>query len=451
MARKAVTDPDESAASVLDAMCMSLSKELGGDRIRSQDEINRRLVGLPVPGLAFRYLIQQDMFPLGRITVVTGLEGSCKSSLMYEIMRWHLVYGGFSLLLENETKDSPDIRQGLWSHDNDFLNTRFRSVDTRSVEEWQTALTRGIKATQDKCLLKNGPGRSVPGIFGVDSINAKGSDEDFKKIGKVGHAERGYSTVALHNTKYFQTLPSYLNDWPFSVVLIQHLKKSTDPRTGVPVRVKPGGKSIAFMETFELEMSRGRDIQNVDDGGINLTIKAWKNSLGPSRMRIDVIFRWWWYTDPETGMRQQQHVFDWDDASMHLLISQAKQRQAIWKRILDVVDLHPKLSSRRVWSRELDIPESDPLSYADAYRVIEHTRPDILAGLYDVLGIRRRRPFVRGEDILTNLDSVVLPSGPPGITMYAPPQVESASVMETLSADSTGAELPEDMEAPVDE
>lgn len=436
MGRKKKVTPTEAHKTAEDgmlaAMCDSLKVELGGDRIRSQEEIVSRLVGLPVPGLAFRYLIQQDVFPLGRITTINGLQESCKSSLMFEIMRWHLVYGGLAMLVENETKDSPDIRDGLWDHNQDFLNRKFRAVQTQNVEEWQQVLTYSIDAAKKYCNRTGGPGRSVPCVFGIDSLSAKASQEDFVKINKAGHAERGYSNVALHTTKYLQALPTYLIDWPFTVIGIQHLKKTNDPRTGAVIRNKPGGKAIAFMETFEFEMSRIRDIQKIDEGGVNLRMQTRKNSLGPGRISIDVVFRWWWEDDPATGLRIQKHVFDWDDASMALLVQQAKDKKTVWKRINEIVDLHPQLSKRRVWSRELGIPEDSPASFADAYRVIEYERPDILVELYKVLGIRQRRAFEFGQDYVKMVESEGPMGGIPAPTMYGKALNTSADIADTI-------------------
>lgn len=441
MAKKKRT-MEESHGEHVDGMMASLhaslTKELGGDRVRSQEEIVNRMIGLPVPGLAIRWLLQQDVFPLGRITAITGQESSCKSSFMYELMRWHMTYGGMSLLLENETKDSPDIRDGLWDHNNEYLNERFRVVQTTDVDDWQAALTRGIDACQTYCDARGGPGRSIPMMYGIDSITAKMTELGASKVQKAGHSERGEGrSMALKLTEYFQYLPTKLIDWPFSVICIQHLKKGIDPRSGYPTRNKPGGRHIAFMETFEFEMTRGKDIKHVDDGGVHLMIETRKNSLGPARLKIDVIFRWWWQEDPETGMRIQKHVFDWDDASMHLLIKQAKDNKTAWKRIQAVVDLHPKISLRKVWSRELGIPEDSPASYAEAYRVIEEERPDILLELYKVLGIRQRRSFQKGVDYLAMANTQADTKAPktPVRTLFSPPKVEAGSVVQELTED----------------
>jgi hypothetical protein len=182
----------------------------------------------------------------------------------------------------------------------------------------------------------------------------------------------------------------------------------------------------------------------VDDGGVNLTIETRKNSLGPARIKIDVIFRWWWEDDPVTGTRIQKHVFDWDDASMNMLIKLAKDKKTIWKRVIEVVDLHPKISLRQVWSRELGIPEDSALSYAEAYRIIERDRPDILLELYKILGIRQRRQLSYGQDYLSLVNSKDASpmGGLPAPTLYLPPRVDSGAV----AADLTDVASPDDLE-----
>ena len=186
------------------------------------------------------------------------------------------------------------------------------------------------------------------------------------------------------------------------------------------------------METFEFEMVRVRDIQKIDEGGVNLRIQTRKNSLGPGRITIDVVFRWWWEDDPATGLRIQKHLFDWDDASMALLVQQAKDKKTVWKRINEVVDLHPQLSKRRVWSRELGISEESPASFADAYRIIEYDRPDILLELYKILGIRQRRAFKFGQDYVNMVDNPGPAGGPPDPTMYGKSVNTSADIADTI-------------------
>ena len=104
----------------------------------------------------------------------------------------------------------------------------------------------------------------------------------------------------------------------------------------------------------------------------------------------------------------------------------------MWKRINEIVDLHPQLSKRRVWSRELGIPEDSPASFADAYRVIEYERPDILVELYKILGIRQRRAFEFGQDYVKMVESEGPMGGIPAPTMYGKALNTSADIADTI-------------------
>lgn len=437
-----VIDPFSTADSVMDAMFQNMAEKLGSDEcIMTQQQSEERIIGIPLPSLALAYIFQNDVLPFGRSLTLNGLQAGGKSSLMTEIMRWHNSYAGVSNLIENETKDYPDIRQGIFLHDEQLLR-RIKIVQTAQVEEWQTAMT--VALDNAKKFMKTAGKRATPVCIGLDSVAGKLARGQSAKISESGSASRGYSDVALLTSQYMQDMPRKLINMPVTIIGIQHLKKDKDPKTGINILSTPGARAIKFFETFEIEVTRKKPIELVDEGGVHTTLTTRKNSMGPYPRSINVIFRWWWSEHPVTGQWVQWFVWDWYDATIEMLVNFAKDQKTLYNRINQVVDLHPMKSRRRIWSRELGIPESDPVTYHDAGAILE-SRGDVLVELYKLLGIHRRRRFRMGEDMMT-LCNEPIPAEIPPSTAYRPVGHTLSEEAEQQVVTAEEPEEPEELE-----
>jgi RecA/RadA recombinase len=369
-----------------------------GQEVSIGSEPESMLVGLPLPALCLRYLFQSTTFPLSRITQITGEEGSAKSAFLYEMFRWHMVYGGGAVLAENENKDSPELRHSLLQWHDPYL-ARLIVTSTHALEEWQDVFTKFIDMGRKRQDDKTGPGRTVPIIFGVDSLMATAPQSEIDAVNRDGHASRGYALAANLIARYMRTMPERIKRYPFSVVGTNHLKPGTDAR-GLPTSTVPGGKAVKFMETFEIEMRRAAqcDIDRLEYGGLRLKLIAKKNSLGPSRKMITAEMLWW-YADDGNGTFRQQTAWDWDAATIELLLSfeNAKGKKTIYKRLMDICDVKVSKSNRVAWSKTLGIDQADAAPYRVVGAALEQ-RPDLLNQMYQVLGITPRRPFQPGVD-----------------------------------------------------
>ena len=243
------TQRDSSLNGMFDSMLAQAQHELGtGVTIGTQAEAN--LIGLPLPALCLRYLFQSTIFPLSRLTQVTGEEGSAKSAFLYEVMRWHMIYGGGGVLAENENKDSPELRNSILEWNPAWLN-RLIIKQTYSLEEWQDVFTTFVdiaKKEQDK---PGGSGRTVPICFGIDSLMATAPQSEIDSVNKDGHASRGFALAANLIARYMRTMPERIQEYPFTMIGTNHLKPATDMR-GLPTANIPGGKAVKFMETLLL-------------------------------------------------------------------------------------------------------------------------------------------------------------------------------------------------------
>lgn len=398
---------DASLSSVFESMRTKAQTDLGGDvSIGSEEEAN--LVGLPLPALCLRYLFQSTVFPLSRIIQIVGEEGSCKSSFLYELMRWHCIFGGGAVLAENENKDSPELRKSILEWREDWLS-RVITKPTYSLEEWQDVFSAFLRYARESQDAPGGSGRTVPICIAVDSIMATAPQSEIDAVLKEGHAVRGYALAANLVARYMRVLPSQLQNYPFTLAGTNHLKPGTDAR-GLPTSTTPGGKSVKFMETYEIEMKRAQnaDIDLKDHGGLRLKFVAKKNSLGPSRKTITAEMLWCNERDP-AGFVRQKTVWDWDTATIDLLAAfeNTTGKKTVFNRLKEITGITiASKSNRMAYSKILGVPASNPISFREMGALLEQ-RPEILAEVYPEIGIMVRKEFQPGVDYRQTVSEAV--------------------------------------------
>lgn len=361
------------------------------------DELN---VGLPLPALCLRYLAQCDVFPLSRIWQIIGEEGTCKTALLDEILRWHSYYGGSGIIAETENKDAAELRSSILNYDERWLN-RLTIGPCNSLEDWQHFLTVNVNIARRIMDADGGPGRTIPIMFGVDSLTAVDSQKEIEKTQKDGFASRGFGTIAMLISRYMrQGMARNFRGYPFSLVGTNHLKPSTDPMTGLPTDNVPGGKAVPFMATYILLNKRIGDIDTADVGGVRLRIKLQKNSAGASRKFIEVDFLWWQQQLPEPDSRGrtviQRHGWDWHAATIDMLLrfENTDGKKTLFKACNEILRLEPRRSTKTITSRVLGC---ENVPYRVAGELLEG-RPELLAQLYPLLGINIGVPFTPGID-----------------------------------------------------
>jgi len=386
---------DQSLDGMFEAMRNEAANDLGRNDISIGMESEALLVGLPLPALSLRYLFQSTVFPLSKILQITGEEGSCKSAFQFEMMRWHHVYGGGSVFIENELKDSPELRHSILQWNEQWLR-RHEIIQTHYLEQWMDALTTFTSIARTQQDHATGPGHTIPIMFSIDSLMATAPLESIEKIEKEGHSMRGFALAANLISSYMRTMPNRLKTYPFTICGTNHLKPSTD-FMGRPTHTIPGGKSVKFMETFEIEMHRapGGDIDKLDYGGIRCRILSRKNSLGPSRKQIVAELLWWYELDGNGKMRQKT-AWDWDTATVNMLLgfSTAKGKKTLFNHLQEICRIVVK-NKQMAKCPTLGINEH--VEYREIGAALER-RPDLLSQMNAVLGIAERRAFQPGLD-----------------------------------------------------
>jgi RecA/RadA recombinase len=351
-------------------------------------------VGIPLPALALRYLFQITAIPLSRIVQLIGEEGSAKSAFLTEMARWVLLHDGLYFFAENENKDTRTLRSSLLSWE-DKLIKRVVDQPTKYMEAWQMFLTRSIESAKHLQMLKTGPGRTIPILFGVDSLTGTASKATIDKVIAQGFASKSYADVAYLVAQWMRCTPELIGNFPFLFVATNHAKPAKDDM-GNPIYNVPGGKGTKFMETFEFLLKRVGDLKKANTKGIRIRFKNMKNSLGPGRKTIEANMLWQIIPHGE-GFRQMT-AWDWHTASIEMLQTfetEAKTRDAI----KDVTGIRVTSVSKKLCYSDLlgAGDKSNPISYFQMSQILE-TRPDVLAKLYPVLHITPCVPFAPGHD-----------------------------------------------------
>ena len=398
-----------------------LRKIHGNRAVMRGSETDNLIIGIPMPALSMEFLIAQDVFPLGLVYHLVAEHGVGKSAFLAEIYRWFDMAGGGGDHKEHETKWNPDWYRSILGK-----KSFDRLIISRcsSVEDWQRHLTSSVKL--QKRLMEGtkdepGPGRTIPICFGVDSIMGKVSEEHQEKIlGKVsektgergdtgaGHAGRAFPIEALSITNYLKALPGELDNWPFALVLVNHLKMRKDDQ-GNDARSTAGGKQVNFQESFELELKKyggpKANISSTEFDGYVVEICCQKNSFGPTHRKILTRLLWWEIEDPNTGKWQQKTVWDWDWSTVHLL-NQIRNVAGTSPRLKqNLIDLNfhieclqkaEKNAHNMAWSKTLGMKSAkDAVTWSELGKMIrEHT--NLIAHLRKALRINER-PLLAGD------------------------------------------------------
>lgn len=394
-----------------------------GRRIVTSREAEAAICGIPLPALSARWIFQQTVLPLSRQIMIYGDFGSCKSALLAEMYRWFLLNSGLCWHIDNENKDGPDLRHSLLYRDprhqdliavedsdcqQDWMEAVIRCKDAydgqlartsegrRDVKKKDGETAADFKLRVAPKVHKDRPGYIYPLIIGLDSLTGTASASTIQGIEDDGSPKNRFQEEAKFLSDFAKSLPRFFRKRPAVLVTVNHRKDQVDKRTGLVSDRVPGGSAMRYMDSTEIKTEKIGKIETVDFGGIRVAISNPKNSLGPTGGRVVVDFKWWYEADPDTGLGVQRSAWDWDAATVDLLLDYGKKYTGRRDAIKDVVDLNAA-PGRRVWSNALGIPAAKPVGYSEAGRMLEADGAR-MAQLHDILHIKSRTVFVPGVE-----------------------------------------------------
>lgn len=366
---------------------------------------NPNITVLPVPAFIVRYLLQNEGLPLSCIYQAVGPQASYKSTFVAEVIRWHRLCGGKGILLEAETKPTPELRNSVLNWDEKACLVE----DCELQEHWQDKTTFYTKEIQKLAAQNGGPGRTRPYCIAVDSLTGKASAQTIKKIDEEGHAGLHYPVEAKNIADYMRAYPQKLLGWPITFIGVNHMKIAKDDKGNIDYNI-PGGWALKFQCAAIFEMERMGKIQEYANyKAATIRMGTIKNSYGPDRIRINVRFKTW-YQEDAPGTFRLHSRFEWWEAGI-LFLAEGKglseaQGKVLLPRLKDVCDVKEKSGGsmgKLYYSNRLGITAGDAMSAHDLGVLLE-TRPDVLADIYGVLGVQRRPFFRPGVDYMSQLE-----------------------------------------------
>lgn len=367
------------------------------------------LIGLPLPTLAARYLLQANIFPLSRFTQLRGEFSAGKSALLLEIMRWFHVYGGGAILIDTENKGSETMLRGMFGHNPQYVG-RTRVETAASVEEWQGKYMGFCKAIHAQIDAANAPDRVIPVCIGIDSISAVEVDRRVEKVADEGHAAAGHPYLARNLSDFMRTaLVPTLRHYPIALIATNHLKEEINSMGfGPPKKYAPGGASLDYYPTLIIDMQKASS-KNMAAGraeGQSVRLIATKNNLGAPGRRLVVNLMW--YNDivavtdsdgNETYRNQQYHYWDWHTATTRLLMElQASDKKlapgvdpklpGLVKQVCDLEYKHgtKNADTPLVYSSALGISKQEAVSEVELSIALEENKR-VLGVLHGLLGV----------------------------------------------------------------
>ncbi|NDD52686.1 hypothetical protein EBZ39_02195 [bacterium] len=373
--------------------------------LKATAEDNDPLIGLPLPALSARYLLQANIFPLSRFTQLRGEFSAGKSAMLTEIMRWFHLYGGGAVMIDTENKGSPTMLAGIFGHNPQYM-ARTKVTTAASVEEWQKKYMGFCQAIHKQI---DAAARAIPVCIGVDSISAVEVDRRVEKVADEGHAAAGHPYLARNLSDFMRTaLVPTLRHYPIAFVATNHLKEEINASGfGPPKKYAPGGASLDYYPTLILDMSKA-STKNITGRyeGQSVRIVATKNNLGAPGRKIVVNLLWYNEiiagTDAdgnETYRNQQFHFWDWHTASIRLLMelqsSEGKlppgmdpKLPGLLRQVCDLEYKHGTKNSDTplVYSTALGISKQDAVSEVEASIALESNKK-IIGLLHGLLGI----------------------------------------------------------------
>lgn len=423
-------------AALMEAVVTTLRRDYNMDNVLLGKETDRLVFGIPIisgheedaykyPGcLPFEFLIGQNVFPLSLVYQIVAPPGVGKSGFLAEIMRWFHNYGGAPYLFENESKFNPEFYESILSPEVFRAEMVLHRCD--SLEDWMQRLKNtllAVKRESEGTAENPGIGRTMPVIFGIDSIMGKPSEETMAAIfgeklqsglrndSGLGYSERAYPVEALKLTPYLKGVATELAGWPFVLVLINHLKESmatAGPVRGGSNRQVGGGKQIKFQESWELQLNLENAFTSAQYDGNVIRMRCYKNSFAPGDRSATTRMIWWYETDEQTGETIQKTRWDWDWATVKLLNTLLTDTQAhpAIRANLKKIDFDLKVqktgdvtntaSSKRVGVKE-------PISWQELGREIRRNQ-ELMEELRNALLIKPRAVLV--GDLLEQIEQV---------------------------------------------
>ena len=207
---------------------------------------------------------------VGRITELTGLEGSGKSLIGAQLIANTQLRGGVGVLIDTETAVNAEFFKAVGIDMNKLVY-----VQLQTVEEIFDAITTIIESVR-----KDPKKRDKLVTIVVDSVAAASTKKEMEAdFGKDGYA----TDKAIIISKAMRKITGLLGRERIALVFTNQLRQKMNAMAFSDPWTTSGGKAIAFHASTRLRLSLLGKISNSSGDVIGVKVKAnvVKNRLGP--------------------------------------------------------------------------------------------------------------------------------------------------------------------------
>jgi recombination protein RecA len=282
---------------------------------------------------------------VGRITELTGLEGSGKSLVGAQLIANTQKQGGVGVLIDTETAVNPEFFRAVGIDTNKLVYVHLQTVE--EIFDAITTIIEKVRSGKDKDKLVT---------IVVDSVAAASTKKEMEAdFGKDGYA----TDKAIIISKALRKITGLLGREKVALVFTNQLRQKMNAMAFSDPWTTSGGKAIAFHASTRLRLNLMGKITNSAGDVIGVKVKAnvVKNRLGPPHRtaEFEIYFNrgiddtgawlkmmkelklvkqagaWYTYDDPETG-----EEFKFQSKDFAAFLAENKERkELIYEAICD--------------------------------------------------------------------------------------------------------------------
>jgi len=283
----------------------------------------------------------------GRITELTGLEGSGKSLISAQLIANTQKRGGVGVLIDTETAVNPEFFRAIGIDTNKLVYVHLQTVE--EIFDAVTTIIEKVRSGKDKDKLVT---------IVVDSVAAASTKKEMEAdFGKDGYA----TDKAIIISKAMRKITGLLGRERIALVFTNQLRQKMNAPAFSDPWTTSGGKAIAFHASTRLRLSQMGKISNTHGDVIGIKVKAniIKNRLGPphrtaefeiyfnrgiddtttwlSIMKENKLLKqtgaWYTYTDPVSGEETKMQSKEF----AKFLADDPERKERLYNQICDIL------------------------------------------------------------------------------------------------------------------
>ena len=308
--------------------------------------------------------------PVGRITEITGLEGSGKSLLAAHSIADTQKKGGLGVYIDTENAMNQEFLEAIGVDVNKMLYVPLETVE--DIFEAIDSIIESVRSSDKKKLV----------TIVVDSVAGASTKVEIS----ADYDQAGYATQkAIIISKAMRKVTNLIGRERISLIFTNQLRTRLGVSFGDPWTTS-GGKAIAFHSSCRLRLKQMGQLKSKVGGvdqvvGIKTRAQVIKNRMGPPLRSVDydIYFdsgidnygswlqmmksyklvgqsgAWYTYVDKETGEEIKFQAKNFED----LLMERPEMKESIYNQICDAYIMSYKQSSAEANIDNVEVADFD--------------------------------------------------------------------------------------------